>query len=916
MGLRTDRLWSKRFWWRALLSLATLALLVVCVAVGGFWYLLDGSLPQLDGTVAVAASRDGWGAHASEASIVRDSLGHVTIEARTRSDAAFATGYAHAQDRFFQMDLLRRVAAGELAALFGAQAVRVDEQNRMHRFRARAREVVNALPADQRALLETYTAGVNAGLASLRVRPFEYCVLRVKPQPWRAEDSILALYAMYLDLQSGEMRQIASRGVLAQQMSPALSEFLLQTASHWDAPLDRAVPANIHVSDNVTSLAIPAERPDWLDAPTEDSHSLLGARADDIDWRSAIGSNSFAVAGPRAAAGGAALVANDTHLGLNLPNIWYRLAIHVTASNGGASLRIAGVSLPGAPLIVVGSNGDVAWGFTNSYGHYIDLVEVETDPAHPARYRSPPETSSAQSAHEAVQAQRRPFARRDADASASAATPPASNPSAWRTASAYRETIEVHGAAPVSIIVYETQWGPEWRVAGHVFAVHWVAHDPRAANLTLGDMEQAHDVTSAMRVAQRSGVPTQNIVIADRSGHIGWTLAGPLPNRASSVAAAGAAQGASANVTANTTESAAETTAQNKAQNTPALTADDATESATQTSLASPAGMTLPVPADRYVGWHGYLDPAAYPVRIDPTIGALWTANNRQLDSAEQSKIGDGGADVGARATQIRDDLAAHDVFDERGLLAIQLDDRARALAFWRTVMLEALDTRSLAGHPDRQALRALVSEWDARADVDSVGYTLVRDFQTAMYQGWFGALDARMSGLYAGTGYRAASSRSLAVMEALASAHAWVPKRFASWQAFVLNRVDAVIARDTADGAVLDRARWGDRNRAAIAHPFARLMPGWIATHLSAPPDRLPGDINMPRVQGRGFGASERMVVAPGHEDQGILEMPGGASGHPLSPFFLAGHEDWVQGQASAFLPGPEAHRLRLVPN
>ena len=932
-----------RFWWRALLSLAMLALLVVGVATAGFWYALDGSLPRIDGNVTIdgrtppdaathaansAANRVAkYAGLSAPTSIVRDNAGHVTIEATTRTDAAFATGYAHAQDRFFQMDLLRRVSAGELAELFGQQAVRLDEQNRMHRFRARAQQAVESLPAGQRALLDAYAAGVNASLSALKVRPFEYLVLRADPRPWRPEDSLLALYAMYLDLQSGEMRTLVSRSVLAAQMPPALSAFLLQPVSHWDAPLDRAVPVMAQV-DGARPVAnspvvhtdaaqapgqspsmpvpLPTQRPAWLDGSGQQGHASMGANdtrsdpdtrgpidasslvasfvpsldlltssasafAREADWRSEIGSNSFAVAGTRTTQGSSAMVANDMHLGLSLPEIWYRLSIHVAASPGHEAIQIAGVSLPGAPLVVVGSNTEVAWGFTNSYGHYVDLVEVQTDPANPVRYRSPPvpgQTANVPAPsehHDKRDGSRRSLARREALPSTDIAAPQGT---AWQYASTHLETIAVKGAAPVTMTVYDTRWGPEWHVAGHVYAVRWVAHDPQAANLILGEMEQAHDVRAAMNVAQRSGIPTQNVVIADREGHIAWTLAGPLPRRP-----------------------------------------------APNTDASVQVAPVMPVPADRYTGWEGYLDPASYPVRIDPDVAALWTANNRQLDSTEQLKIGDGGSDLGARATQIRDDLAEHERFDERGLLSIQLDDRAKALAFWRDVMLEALDAGALENHRHRQTLRALVSQWDARAGVDSVGYTLVRDFESAMYDGWFGALDAQMSGTYAGATYRTASSRSVAVMETLASAHAWVPQRFGTWQAFVLNRVDAVIARDTADGALLDEARWGDRNRASIAHPFARMLPGLLAAHLSAPPDRLPGDVNMPRVQARSFGASERMVVSPGHESQGILEVPGGASGHPLSPFFLAGHEDWVHGNPSSFLPGPQAHRLVLQP-
>src|SRR5262249_4597780 len=136
-----------------------------------------------------------------------------------------------------------------------------------------------------------------------------------------------------------------------------------------------------------------------------------------------------------------------------------------------------------------------------------------------------------------------------------------------------------------------------------------------------------------------------------------------------------------------------------------------------------------------------------------------------------------------------------------------------------------------------------------------------------------------------------------------------------ADWRAFLLNRIDAVVAKATRHGARLRDAHWGVTNHADIAHPVARVLP-WLHRWLAVPPEPLSGDINMPRVQAPEFGASERMVVAPGHEETGIFQMPGGQSGHPLSPFFLAGHEAWVRGDARPFLPGPTVHRLMFEPS
>ena len=112
-----------------------------------------------------------------------------------------------------------------------------------------------------------------------------------------------------------------------------------------------------------------------------------------------------------------------------------------------------------------------------------------------------------------------------------------------------------------------------------------------------------------------------------------------------------------------------------------------------------------------------------------------------------------------------------------------------------------------------------------------------------------------------------------------------------------------------------LARATWGARNTARIQHPFSRTLPAWLTGWLNLPADQLPGDSDMPRVINPSFGASERFVVSPGREAEGIFHMPGGQSGHPLSPFFRAGHGAWVRGEATPFLPGPTEHSMTLVP-
>ena len=192
---------------KILMRLLLAAALLVIVAVAAAYFTVRASLPQLDGNIEVA----GLG---GDVSIVRDAAGIPTISATSRHDLAFATGYAHGQDRFFQMDLIRRQAAGELSELIGPGALETDKRYRFHRFRALANEVLAMSPAESRAILEAYTAGVNAGRNGLGARPFEYWLLQQEPVDWRVEDSVLVVYAMYMQLNDSRARKDVKRGLI------------------------------------------------------------------------------------------------------------------------------------------------------------------------------------------------------------------------------------------------------------------------------------------------------------------------------------------------------------------------------------------------------------------------------------------------------------------------------------------------------------------------------------------------------------------------------------------------------------------------------------------------------------------------------------------------------------------------------
>ena len=233
----------------------------------------------------------------------------------------------------------------------------------MHGFRRIAREVLERESPARRALIGAYADGVNAGLRALGPKPWEYAVLRTEPRPWEPEDSILITYAMTLDLQEATGRYHRSLAAVRGELGPASLAFFAPLSTPQDAALDGSLLAAAPIPPasevNMRGRGAPA------DAGTADAGAPKGAPWGD---RETPGSNSFAVAGARA--GGAALVANDMHLHLGVPNTWYRMSLRWP---GHAE---TGVTLPGAPMLVAGSTGRIAWGFTNSNAGTGDIVEV------------------------------------------------------------------------------------------------------------------------------------------------------------------------------------------------------------------------------------------------------------------------------------------------------------------------------------------------------------------------------------------------------------------------------------------------------------------------------------------------------------------------------------------------------------
>ncbi len=791
----------KRRWARWSLRVVLVLAALILVLAGFAWWRLHTSLPPLDGTLAAPGLT-------APVEVRRDALGVPAISGTTRDDVAYATGFVHAQDRFFQMDLLRRRAAGELAGLIGDATAEIDSRIRMHRFRARAQAALQALPPADRTMLQRYADGVNAGLSGLGAAPFEYALLRSDPVRWQPADTLLVVWTMYLDLQGYMPMRELSRGWLKELAPPETLAFLLPETSAYDAPFDGPSPA--------PNVAIPAQGPDWIARP-------LPAKAAMLEDTLTRGSNGWAIAGPHTRGGGA-IVANDMHLGLMLPNVWYRAQLRFPGDDG-RMRSVTGVTLPGAPLVIIGSNGELAWGFTNACADVLDLVRIERVPGGGNRFKVAGEV---------------------------------------REATEYRETVAVRGGEAKTVIVLQIGDAPIRQVGDAFYLEHWVAHQPGAVNVGLRGLETARTVEDAVAVASRAGVPALNFVVGDRAGRIAWSVAG-------------------------------------------AMAARDAGDAKT---------FPLATDADA-AAWQALRAPDAHPSVVAPAQGRVWNANNRPLAAAGDRLVGDGGADLGARAKQIGEGLMALPAqADEKGVYAVQLDDRAIFMAPWRDRALRVLDAQAVAGHPERQQFRDLLAQrWSGRASPESQGYRLTRAFLDAGYDEVFGAADVELKKKHPYASYAIANMRWPLVLAQLLDAGPpnWLPAG-RTWRDVELATVDRAIRLLKEEHGSLQAATWGAHNRATIQHPIGGLLPG-VGRWLAVPPEPLPGDIHVPRVSERGFGASQRMVVTPGREQDGILNMPGGQSGHPLSPYFLAGHGDWVQGRPTPFLPGAAQHTLTLAP-
>jgi penicillin amidase len=477
--------------------------LVVLAAGAVAWWFVYRPLPQIDGTASLPDLQN-------EVTVERDQWGVPHIRAASLDDLVEAQGYVMAQDRLWQMDLLRRVARGQLSEILGPATLKIDKDFRTLGFARAAERDVALLDAEPRRLIEAYARGVNKFIEQHQKNlPLEFSLLRYKPRPWLPSDTLAISGYMYRTLTDTWEREL-NRAKVVELAGVDRSKDLFSPESAMDhfvvgdpnAPNDGSQRSAADADDEdddddmepdtvlkasqggANGIAAPESAPDLATALLPSVQGFLEQSRSEI--RQSLGSNNWVVSGAHTATG-KPLLANDTHLELTIPSIWYE--VHLTAPG----LNVKGFTLPGAPLVIIGHNDRIAWGFTNNGADVQDLYIETINSAVADEYRVK---------------------------------------GAWLKAKMIDETIAVKGQADEHLAVMVTRHGPVVQREGDkAYALRWTATEPGGLANSYNWLGKAKNWTEFRNVMKRVWGPGQNAVYADVDGNIGYIMAARVPIR-------------------------------------------------------------------------------------------------------------------------------------------------------------------------------------------------------------------------------------------------------------------------------------------------------------------------------------------------------------------------------------------------
>jgi len=716
-------------------------LLLTLLGVTRLW--LQSTVPRLGGWDRLPGLGD-------SVVVLLDSLAIPHIVAERDSDLFAALGYLHARDRLWQMDLLRHAAQGRLSELFGAATVSADRRFRDIELSRLATARLAAVGPVTRGALEAYARGVNAWMVRGE-RPLELRLVGHQPEPWRPEHAVeIGL------LQNWDLR---SQGDEIDLMR-AIAELGAERARELVAPYDTTNPTII---------------------------GSFGSRATPSSDPVAPASNAWAVSGSRTASG-KPILANDPHLSLRAPSIWYLAGLH------GPTYEVVGATIPGLPVVVLGHNRHLAWGFTNGMVDDLDYVLEELSPDS-LRYRTT---------------------------------------TGWADVEVVVESVLVKGGEPVVFTHRRTAHGPlvDSAPGGRALALRWTAQDPSDELLALLAMGRARNRAEFLAGVALFQAPQQNVVYADTAGNIGYVLAGRVPVRRSGVG-------------------------------------------------------DLPTPGWTNEGrWVRYLTLSERPQAWNPPADYIVTANNRIVGDAYPFFISSDW-DPGYRARRIvemvSEDTSATAASTMRHQIDI-LDPFARRHA--RLASAAAL----AAGRTD---VAARLRQWDGTMAGDRV--------EPALFWTWYQALrrlsyEDESPDFQPGGPIRTGLARGVSP---------WFDDRRTP------EREDlATISTKAMREALVqvDRVPWGSIHQASIEHPMGGVPVLGRFLGFTIGPWSSGGDnhtVNVAISSARAppfnssYGPSLRHVVDMADPDgQGGFILPGGQSGHPLSPHYRDQHERWLRGE------------------
>lgn len=460
---------------RIIVWLFLAVLLVVAALVAYAYYVVYSALPQLDGQVQIRGL-------SAPVTVTRDGHGVPAIEAASFDDLFFAQGYVTAQDRLWQMDMMRRYAGGELSEILGEDTLRLDREQRILGLRDAARKALEMASPRDRSFFEAYTRGVNAYIATRGDRlPIEFRILRYAPKPWQAEDSVVIANQMVKDLNYHYFFDALSREKILAKLGPELTGDLYVNRSWHDRP-PTVMREDLQQPDNNSGTD---EDDDDDDSP-DNSVTQGKTPMTDPEGLPVNGSNDWVVSGAHTVTG-KPLLSDDMHLGHQMPNLWYEAHLRSGA------LDVAGVTLPGMPYVIVGHNQRIAWGFTN-VGPTVTDVYIEN--------------FNTQGAYQ--------------------------TPSGWVQPEHRAEVIHVKGKADVSVDVKITRHGPVITelVPGETrpLALRWTLYD--GLHIPFFDVNSAQNWQDFRHAFSQLDAPGQNVVYADVDGNIGYQATGKVPIRA------------------------------------------------------------------------------------------------------------------------------------------------------------------------------------------------------------------------------------------------------------------------------------------------------------------------------------------------------------------------------------------------